>query len=141
MTPNLLTAMSTLTETENKNNNIQITKQSRKKKNKTKQNKNKSKPQKNKQTAKHTQKKYSKSFTTMKSRPDTALTDFTSKLKGYLLHKCNALLQKITCWTPVSRIFFRVSTSYRVGEGRTATKFRKRCTVLRGKEPRNNRKI
>ena len=106
MTPNLLTAMSTLTETENKNNNIQITKQS--KKQKTKQNKNKSKPQKkNKQkTAKHTQKKYSKSFTTMKSRPDTALTDFTRKLKGYLSHKCNVLLQKITCWTPVSRIFF-----------------------------------
>ena len=56
MTPNLLTAMSTLTETENKKNNIQISKQS--KKQKTKQNKNKSKPQKtNKQTAKHTQKK------------------------------------------------------------------------------------
>ena len=28
--------------------------------------------------------------------------------------------------------FFRVSTLYRVGEGRTARKFRKRCTVLRG---------
>ena len=107
MTPNLLTAMSTLTETENKNNNIQITKQSRKQKtkqNKTKTNQNHKK--KNKQTAKHTQKKYSKSFTTMISRPDTALTDFTSKLKGYLSRKCNVLLQKITCWTPVSRIFF-----------------------------------
>ena len=107
MTPNLLTAMSTLTETENKNNNIQITKQSRKQKtkqNKTKTNQNHKK--KNKQTAKHTQKKYSKSFTTMKSRQDTALTDFTSKLKGYLSQKCNVLLQKITCWTPVSRVFF-----------------------------------
>ena len=61
---------------------------------------------KKKQTAKHTQKKYSKSFTTMKSRPDTALTDFTSKLKGYLSQKCNVLVQKITCWTPVSRVFF-----------------------------------
>ena len=28
--------------------------------------------------------------------------------------------------------FFRVSTLYRVGGGRTARKFRKRCTVLRG---------
>ena len=140
MTPNLLTAMSTLTETENKNNNLQITKQSRKQK--TKQNKAKTNQNhKKKKTAKHKQKKYSNSFTTMKSRPDTALTDFTSKLKGYLSHKCNVLLQKITCWTPVSRIFFRVSTLYRVGEGRSATKFRKRCTVLRGKEPRNNRKI
>ena len=36
------------------------------------------------------------------------------------------------CWTRVSRIFFRVSTLYRVGGGRTARKFRKRCTVLRG---------
>ena len=105
MTPNLLTAISTSTETENKNNNIQITKQSRKQK--TKQNKTKTNENhKKKQTAKHTQKKYSKSFTTMKSRPDTALTDFTSKLKGYLSHKCNVLLQKITCWTRVSRIFF-----------------------------------
>ena len=106
MTPNILTAISTLTETENKNNNIQITKQSRKQK--TKQNKTKTNQNhKKKQTAKHThKKKYSKSFTTMKSRPDTALTDFTSKLKGYLLHKCNVLLQKITCWTPVSGIFF-----------------------------------
>ena len=105
MTPNLLTAISTSTETENKNNNIQITKQSRKQK--TKQNKTKTNENhKKKQTAKHTQKKYSKSFTTMKSRPDTALTDFTSKLKGYLSQKCNVLLQKITCWTPVSRVFF-----------------------------------
>ena len=107
MTPNLLTAMSTLTETENKNNNIQITKQS--KKQKTKQNKTKRNQNHKKQTNKlqntHT-KKYSKSFTTMISRPDTALTDFTSKLKGYLSHKCNVLLQKITCWTRVSRIFF-----------------------------------
>ena len=105
MTPNLLTAISTSTETENKNNNIQITKQSRKQK--TKQNKTKTNENhKKKQTAKHTQKKYSKSFTTMKSRPDTALTDFTSKLKGYLSQKCNVLLQKIICWTPVSRVFF-----------------------------------
>ena len=36
------------------------------------------------------------------------------------------------CWTRVSRIFFRVSTLYRVGGGRTARKFRKGCTVLRG---------
>ena len=36
------------------------------------------------------------------------------------------------CWTRVSRTFFRVSTFYRVGGGRTARKFRKRCTVLRG---------
>ena len=36
------------------------------------------------------------------------------------------------CWTSVSRIFFRVSTFYRVGGGRTARKFRKGCTVLRG---------
>ena len=33
------------------------------------------------------------------------------------------------CWMYVSRIFFRVSTLYRVGGGRTARKFRKRCTV------------
>ena len=87
MTPNLLTAMSTLTETENKNNNIQITKQSRKQKakqNKTKTNENHKKKNNKLQ---NTQKKYSKSFTTMKSRPDTALTDFTSKLKGYLSQK------------------------------------------------------
>ena len=101
MTPNLLTAISTLTEKENKNNNIQITKQSRKQKTKQKQIKTTKKKCKT-----HKKKKYSKSFTTMKSRPDTALTDFTSKLKGYLTHKCNVLLQKITCWTPVSRIFF-----------------------------------
>ena len=36
------------------------------------------------------------------------------------------------CWMYVSRIFFRVSTLYRVGGGRTARKFRKGCTVLRG---------
>ena len=36
------------------------------------------------------------------------------------------------CRTRVSRIFFRVSTLYRVGGGRTARKFRKHCTVLRG---------
>ena len=39
------------------------------------------------------------------------------------------------CWTRASRIFFRVSTLYRVGGGgggRTARKFRKRGTVLRG---------
>ena len=105
MTPNLLTAISTSTETENKNNNIQITKQSRKQK--TKQNKTKTNENhKKKNKLQNTQKKYSKSFTTMKSRPDTALTDFTSKLKGYLSQKCNVLLQKITCWTPVSRVFF-----------------------------------
>ena len=60
--------------------------------------KNKSKPQKKKQQQlknTHTQKKTRKSFTTMISRPDTALTDFISNLKGYLLHKCSFLLQKI----------------------------------------------
>ena len=36
------------------------------------------------------------------------------------------------CWTRVSRIFFRDSTLYRVGGGRTKRKFRKGCTVLRG---------
>ena len=37
------------------------------------------------------------------------------------------------CWTRVSRIFFRVSTLYRVGGGgRSARQFRKGCTVLRG---------
>ena len=36
------------------------------------------------------------------------------------------------CWTRVSRIFFRVSTLYRVGGGKTARKFRKGCAVLRG---------
>ena len=36
------------------------------------------------------------------------------------------------CWTRVSRFFFRVSIFYRVGWGRTARKFRKGCTVLRG---------
>ena len=35
-------------------------------------------------------------------------------------------------WTRVSRIFFRVSTLYGVGGGRSARKFWKRCTVLRG---------
>ena len=30
------------------------------------------------------------------------------------------------------QIFFRVSTLYRLGEGRTARKFRKGCTILRG---------
>ena len=40
------------------------------------------------------------------------------------------------CWTRVSRIFFRVSTVVSGGGGRTARKFRKRCTVLR-----ENRKI
>ena len=32
------------------------------------------------------------------------------------------------CWMYVSRIFFRVSTLYRVGGGRTARKFRNHCT-------------
>ena len=85
MTAKLLTGMSSLTETENKNSNIQTTKQ---KQNKTK---NKSKPQKNSETPKEN----GKSFTTMISRPDTALTDFTSNLKGYLSHKCNVPLQKL----------------------------------------------
>ena len=84
MTAKLLTGMSSLAETENKNNNIQTTKH---KQNKTK---NKSKPQKNSKT-----KKNGKSFTTMISRPDTTLTDFTSNLKGYLSHKCNVPLQKL----------------------------------------------
>ena len=35
------------------------------------------------------------------------------------------------CWTPVCRIFFQISTLYRVGEGRSARTFRKGCTVLR----------
>ena len=39
--------------------------------------------------------KICKSFTAMISCPDTALTDFTSKLKGYLSHKSNVLLQKL----------------------------------------------
>ena len=90
MTAKLLTAMSSLTETENKNNNIQTNKQNKKQIKTTKK------------TEKHTHtQKYSKSFTTMISRPDTALTDCTSNLKGYLLHKCNVLVQKITCWTRV----------------------------------------
>ena len=59
MTFKLLTAMSSLTETENKNNNIQTNKQ---KKSKQKE-------------MKTTKKKYSKSFTTMISRPDTARTN------------------------------------------------------------------
>ena len=33
------------------------------------------------------------------------------------------------CWMYVSRIFFRVSTLYRVGGGTTARKFPKRCTA------------
>ena len=36
------------------------------------------------------------------------------------------------CWTRVSRIFFQVSTLYRVGGGRSARKFRKWWTVLSG---------
>ena len=36
------------------------------------------------------------------------------------------------CWTRVCRIFFRVSTLYRVGGGRSVRKFRKWCTVLKG---------
>ena len=50
------------------------------------------------------------------------------------------------CWTRVSRIFFRVSTLYRVGGGRTARKFRKECAVSGWppgcfkREPRNDRK-
>ena len=65
----------------------------------------------------------------MISRPDAALTDFTSNVKG-----CNAM----QCSSPENHMldaciqnFFRVSTLYRVGGGRTATKFRKCCTVLR----------
>ena len=76
-----------LSQTENKNNNVQTTKQQQQQK-KTNQN------HKKKKTQKHTQKKC-KSFTTMKSCPDTALTDFVSNLKGYLSHKCNVLLQKL----------------------------------------------
>ena len=67
-----------LRQTENKNNNLQTTKQ---------------KTTTTKKTQKH--KKKCKSFTTMISRQDTALTDFTSNLKGYLSHKCNVLLHKI----------------------------------------------
>ena len=72
--------MSSLTETENKNTNIQTNNQKRTK------TKHKSKPQK-KLNNTHTEKKYSKSFITMISRPDTALTDFVSNLKGYLLQQ------------------------------------------------------
>ena len=36
------------------------------------------------------------------------------------------------CWTRCKQNFFRVSTLYRVGRGKTARKFRKGCTVLRG---------
>ena len=136
MTAKLLTSMSSLTETENRNNNIQTNKQ------KTKQNKKEIKTIKN--TEKHThkhKKKYSKSFTTMISLPETALSDFTSNLKGYLLHKCNVLLQKITCWTRVSRIFFRVSTLYRVGGGGgNCNKISKTLHCFK-KEPRTNRKV
>ena len=59
--------MTSLTETENKKNNIQINKQKKTTKQKTNQT---------------TQKKCSESFTTMLSRPDTALTDFISNLNG-----------------------------------------------------------
>ena len=37
-----------------------------------------------------------------------------------------------TMWDACIQNFFRVSTLYRVGGGRTARKFRKGCTVLRG---------
>ena len=33
-------------------------------------------------------------------------------------------------WKHVSRIFFGVSTLYRVGRGRTARKFQKGCSIL-----------
>ena len=59
----------------------------------------------------------------MISRPDTALTDFTSNLKGYLLHKCNVLLQKITCWTRVSRIFSEFQLCIGWGEGELEQNF------------------
>ena len=134
MTAKLLTAMSSLTETENRNNNIQTNKQ----KNKTKQKANQNHKKTLKNTHTHTHTKYSKSFTTMISRPETALTDFTSNLKGYLLHKCNVLLQKITCWTLVSRIFFRVSTMYRGGKNCNKISKTLRCFK---KEPRTNRKV
>ena len=116
--------MSSLTETENKNNNKQTNKQK-------KQNKKQIETIKKTEKHIHTHKKYSKSFTIMISRSDTALKDFTSNLKGNLLHKCNVLLQKITCWTRVSRISFRVSTLCRVGERELQQNFKKRCTVLR----------
>ena len=44
-----------------------------------------------------------------------------------------------TMWDACIQNFFRVSTLYRVGEGRTARKFREGCMLKR--EPRNNRKI
>ena len=47
------------------------------------------------------------------------------------------------CWTRVSRIFFRVSTLYRVGggrTGRTGRNFRKGCTVLRGNREMTEKK-
>ena len=108
--------MSSLTETENKNNNMQTNNQKRTK------TKHKSKPQK-KLNNTDREKKYSKSFTTMISRPDTALTDFVSNLKGYLLHKCNVLLQRITCWTPVSRIFSEFQLCIGWGEGELQRNF------------------
>ena len=69
------------------------------------------------------------------------LSTITDKSLGTLLHFWGVFqftqVQPLPsphkqCWTHVSRIFFRVSTLYRVGGGRTARKFLKGCTVLRG---------
>ena len=45
-----------------------------------------------------------------------------------------------TMLDPCIQKLFRVSTLYRAGGGRTAGKFRKRCTVLRG-NPRNDKNM
>ena len=45
------------------------------------------------------------------------------------------------CWTRVSRIFFRVSTLYRVEGVRTAGKFRKGFSALFNEGTQNDRKI
>ena len=82
MTAKLLTAMSSLTETENKNNNIQTNKQTKKK---TKQKANQNHKKKLKNTHTHT-KKYSKSFTTMISRPDTTVQ--CSSTENHMLDAC-----------------------------------------------------
>ena len=116
--------MSSLTETENKNNNIQTNKQK------------KSKQKEIKTTKKNTVRALQPWYL---ARIQRALTDFTSNLKGYLLHQCNVLVQKITCWTRVSRIFFRVLTLYRVVGRVNCNKISKTLHCFK-REPRNNRK-
>ena len=48
-------------------------------------------------------------------------------------HRTSPSLTPQTILDACIQNFFRDSTLYRVGGGRTARKFRKRCTVLRGK--------